>query len=104
MLAALSTSSTPMRIDTALRRVDTVSTPSANTIAPTIRKCTRPTLNKAFIATLRGAWLVFGRAARDDHGADQRHQENHRRQFERQQVLAQERVAQARRGRRGDRF
>src|SRR5215813_7136749 len=98
MLAALSTSSTPIKIDTALRRVDTVSTPSANTIAPSTRKWVRPTLNKPFIAGLAGARGFLGGAARDHHRAHQRHQQNHRYQLERQQVLAQEGVAQPRGG------
>src|SRR5262249_20161664 len=94
MLAALSTSSTPMRIDTALRRVETVRTPSANTIAPSTRKWVRPMSNQPLITGLRGAGGVLGGAARDHHGANQGHQQDDRRQLEGKQILAQKCVAE----------
>src|SRR5262245_15427279 len=104
MLAAFSTSSTPMRIDTALRRVETVSTPSANTIAPSTRKWVRPTSNQPFITGLRRARGVLGGAARDHHCADQGHQQDDRGELEGKQILAQKRVAETGRGRHGNRF
>src|SRR3954463_6198428 len=83
-LAALRMSSTPIRMPTAFVRVMQVYMPSAKRTAPTIRKCGRAGVNMS-------ALLDF--LAGDHHRADQRGQQHQRHHLEREQVLAQEDVA-----------
>src|ERR1700694_2832207 len=94
-LAALRMSSTPIRMPTALRRVMTVTMPRAKSTAPTTRKWGRPMLVVISIALVRGFLDLL---ARDHDRADQRCQQDHRGDLERQQVFSEEGDAETLRG------
>src|SRR5256885_2675426 len=97
-LAAFKMSSTPMRMPTALRRVTTVTIPSAKRAAPTIRKWGRP------IEVIPGPALSFQHRvgvfldllAGDDHCPDQRSQQHHRGHLEGEEEVGEEGGAQRR--------
>src|SRR5216684_3791943 len=87
-LAAFRISSTPIRMPTALRRVTTVMRPSANRIAPTMRKCGSPMVSMSLPRALAGlVGRLLDLLAGDDDRADQRREEHDGCDFERQQVL-----------------
>src|SRR5438132_8785772 len=77
-LAELRISSTPIRIPTALRRVTTVTMPSENRAAPTIRKCGKPIELIPEPRTEAGGGAA-SRARSDDEGVDDHTEETRRR-------------------------
>src|SRR5512144_1048848 len=86
-------SSTPMRTPTAFRRVATVTRPNAKRSAPTTRKCVREIMRGA------GPSVGLDLLAGDDHGADERSEEDERGDLEGEEPLREEAVADRRRGR-----
>src|SRR5207245_11085766 len=83
MLAELSTSSTPIRMPIALRRVMTVKSPRAKRMTPSTTKWPSESAPTA---------LRLHCLARHDDGADERGQEGERGDLEGPRVLPQERV------------
>src|SRR5512136_2644897 len=83
-----------MRIPTALRRVRTVRRPKAKRSAPTTRKWVRPMCVMRVSGPSVGLQLLAG----DDHGADQRGEQDEGHELEGEQPALEEGVAEGGRG------
>src|SRR5512146_1093740 len=91
-------SSTPISTPTALRRVATVRRPKLKSRAPSTRKCWRPTCNmispgSGLTGRERRFVVLLQLLARDEHGTDERGEEDERDDLEWEQPPREERVA-----------